>query len=189
MIHGSTIVHWLDINDQESGTSSVAKLFQRYSVKSKRISDDESVITFDKSDNVKVSDWTGWTEVQAIHKVTNPDCMWRIIHVGEESLMLSNDTAIPIYSSTRIIGFHGENKYPYIIKEVKDLNEGHVVRVLNPSIETFNNDGLYHIDISSNKHYDNRTYGYEIITRSKFFNANKFHMYGSYTIPTDIKYK
>lgn len=189
MIHGSTIVHWLDTNDHDFGRISIAKLFQRYSVKSKRISDDEYVITFDESDSVKVADWTGWTELQAIHKVTNPDGLWRIISVGEESISVSDDTLIPTYSFVRITGFHGENKYPYTVKEVKELNREHVVRVNNPTTDAYGYDGLYHIDIISNKYYDDTTYGYKLITRSKFFNANKFHMYGSDTIPTGIKYK
>lgn len=190
MIHGIAKIQWLDINDQEFGTSPVAKFFQKYSVKSKRISDDEEVITFDKSDNVKITDWTGWTEVQAIHKIKNTDRSWRIIRVGKLSLMVSEDATIPVYSSTRIVGFHGENKYPYIVREVKDLAEGHVVRILDQSIEAIGKDGLAHVELDPNPYLcDDTMYGFEIITRSKFFNANKFHMYGGYTIPEDIKYK
>lgn len=190
MIHSNTKIQWMDINDQEFGNSPVSKFFQRYSVKAKRISDDEEVITFDKSDNVKVKDWTGWTEVQAIHKIKNIDGIWRIIRVGERSLIVSNDATIPVYSSTMIVGFHGENKYLYIVKEVKDLAEGHVIRILDQSAEATGKDGLVHVELDPKHHQDdNTTYGFEIITRSKFFNANKFHMYGSYVIPEGIKYK
>lgn len=186
MIHGSAIIQWLDITTQENGISTASKLFQRYSVKAKRISEDEEVITFDKSDNVKVTDWTGWTELQAIHKIKNADG-WKIMRVGKQALMVSDDANIPAYSSTMIVGFHGENKYPYIVKEIKDLNEGVVVRVLNPDIEIASSNGLYLLEIDHYGH--DGTYGYELITRSKFYNANKFHMYGSYTIPSEMKYK
>lgn len=189
MIHGMAKIQWLDVNDQEFGNSPVAKLFQRYSVKSKIISDVEEVITFDKSDNVKVTDWTGWTEVRAIHKIKNSSGSWRIIRVGDQSLISSEDTTIPVYSSTRIIGFHGENKYPYIVRQVKEIAEGHVVRVLRQPVESHGKDGLSHVELDPNPYHDDLSYGYEIITRSKFFNADNFHMYGSYTIPDDIKYK
>lgn len=188
MIHGSATIQWLDITSQENGISTVAKLFQRYSVKAKRISEDEEVITFDKSDNVKVTDWTGWTELQSIHKIKNADG-WRVMRVGNQALMVSNDTNIPVYSSTMVVGFHGENKYPYIVRAVKDLNDVAVVRVLNPNIEVISHNGLYILEIDHCHQTDNGTYGYEIITRSKFYNANKFHMYGSYTIPSELKYK
>lgn len=173
MLFKNTRIQLLDISNKVSIDDTIGNVFSKYFIKS----DELGSIDFNDM-NVKISDWTGWTQLLQIRRIENKDIKFLHLHSTENdklertSIYLTEDHIIPSYSLNTMNGFHGEVKYSYEMKYVMDDNI--TMRVFDLSKMNWQafkdmNTG----DIIS----DN--YGYEIYTKSGFYNANNLHLLSS----------
>lgn len=179
MLDNRVNVQWLDVNRNISRHDSINKLFQSYIEKSKSETDNSGrlfdVVTLDESDGVKIKDWYGWTSVLKIIHYNYYE--GRLCHIksNKDSIFINEYGLFPIYDPSRsIIGFHGEIKFPYEVKHVKDLKNGDTTRVSKHKDENNNLEEFPKIEIEYIS--PDTTDVYWIITKSGFFNANNFHL-------------
>lgn len=175
MIHPLTKVQWIDVKSQQVFTDTIDKMFQMYSLKAKD-NDNESEIILDSI--VKVTDWYGWTDVVSIKRI---ECciVWKHIYAATKSVVLSNNTTIPVYEDdSSYKGFHGETKYNHIIKSLCDIRSGDMIRIRR-GIDDYGNEVEFaNVELLQNKEcIPTENYGYEIVTKSGFFNANNIHLF------------
>lgn len=178
MLHPLTNIRWIDTNNERSTSNSVKVLFQVYAHKARELKEGYHRIEFN-DDSMKITDWYGWSTIKAINRI-RPERQidWFGVISANQGIVISRETIIPIYDETKPMrGFHGEIKYPYILKDVNSINPCDKVRIKNgmigdEMIEFSNTIIKYCGDVI----FD---YGYEIETQSGFFNANNIHMYGS----------
>lgn len=190
MIHSKTKVQWADVNRSDVQSGPISLLFQSFTFKASRSGFTE-IIQFTDDDNVKITDWTGWTNILCIKKIATSisipeqprdhhtiyvqDTLWHKLISGNKEIIISKNATIPIYKPTEAIsGFHGEIKYPYVIKYPFDIKSGELIRILDIDDNTPAGFGEVNINPCSGCQF-----GYEIYTKSKFFNANDFHLFGS----------
>jgi hypothetical protein len=131
---------------------------------------------------VKTTDWFGWTDIISIRRHENIE-KWISVQAANQRIELTNETLIPVYDyNNPSIGFHGERKYPYTIKQVKDVLPSDSVQIRRG--KDYKNMDIKFTPITILKCVDKSyRYGYEIITKSGFFNANNIHIYGKDVIP------
>jgi hypothetical protein len=176
MLHPYTTVQWLDKKEERSYIDKVLSLFTKYSTYAKE-SNGELVIDFNQhSQIVYIVDGFGWTALQSIRKV-NKKCDWKSI-VAPRSFTATEDTLIPVYDTSNYkIGFHGEVKYDFKVIPVSELTQGDKLRVRRLTDDNGNKMEYQEVD-SVITTSDDPLMGYELITRSGFFNANNIHMWG-----------
>ncbi len=188
MIYPTTKIQWLDFKEQLPFEESIQEMFQKYSHMFYRMKDNDynlDTILFDQF--IKVKDLTGWTDLISIKRIekTKGVKWFNLRAMGSyENIIVSEDELIPIYIiNDHMVGFHGEVKYSYILMnpEKIPLDDNHKLRMHE----------LTHLDLDfiplSISHYSctNINYGYELITKSRFFNGNNIHLYGSDEISFD----
>lgn len=180
MIHGSSIVKCIDINHQAIYNDSVSKLFQSYIERVVKEKDGLiEAIYFTEMDNVKITDWTGWTNIICIKKIS-PANQWSRITSSNKCIIVESDSLIPIYhSDDNISGFHGEIKYSYT------LMKADMITPMKCMMRIVNDENPFQEVIEATCTAPGA--GYEIYTRSKFYNANGFHLFGSDNIPNSDK--
>ena len=179
MLHPTSEVQWMDIGFHKSYISSIADLFSKYSFKANKISDTVSEILFDGNNIVKVTDWFGWTDVLSIRKIDNVE-RWNWVVTDSNIIYCSPDTLLPVYSLESIkIGFHGEVKYSFIIKEIQDLTMNDDIRVRREDHHPLGFVKARKLGGTLNQ----SSTGYKVLTKSGFFNCNNFYLCGrdSYT--------
>lgn len=178
MIHPSVRVQWMDVKLGKVVLNEISKVFQIYSHRAIMTSDVLEVSFDHKTEIIKITDMFGWTEVKGIRMIGNPNG-WVTLGASKHILKLSRDTIIPIYQpNAQYAGFHGETKYPFVGKKLSEVEQGDMVRIrrgtndLGEEIEfapiLFSGD-LYASNIEPG-------YGYEIVTKSGFYNANNIHL-------------
>lgn len=180
MISKDAIVQWLDIDRQTSKKGTVAELFQSYSDKATVVPDFGSEISLEKS-NIKIQDWTGWSNILKIKRINvfPENIEWYKLNVNEKEIIVDNRSLVPIYDGDDhfIHGFHGEIKYSYTLTNPAMISSGYVR--IRSDIES----GQFFTGLIKLFH-ESCEVGFEIYTKSKFYNANSFHLYGSEDIIT-----
>lgn len=179
MIHPNTQIQYLDIKVGEPRYNTVNDLYREYSHKANMLTDDCSVINFSSNSNVKITDLFGWTDIIQIKRIKSDNITWNNINVANKQILLSNDELIPFYDINKTtIGFHGEVKYEYILKHlIKSDRSKDFLRIRNGENELGENIEFSPINIYSMSN-DKTNYGYQLITRSRFFNGNDIHLFG-----------
>lgn len=178
MLHPLTNIRWIDTNKQRSTSNSVKILFQAYAHMAKELKKDYYRIEFN-DDSVKITDWYGWSTITAINRIKpEKQIDWFGLSIANQGIVVSRETVIPIYDEDNPMkGFHGEVKYPYILKDINSINQYDKIRIRNGMI----GDMMVEFSNANIKYCNNVIfdYGYEIETKSKFFNADNIHMCGS----------
>ena len=190
MIHSLTKVQYMDVKTQQVFTDTIGRMFQRYSLNAKVETDMHTVIFNPEITLIKITDMTGWTDVKAIRKV-NTIISWTALGAASNHISLSEDRLIPIYSpDTPIQGFHGETKYPYIPKIISDVCDGDMVRVRRGVDGSGNNivfSPISFAGLAFGLDKGDLDWGYEIETKSGFFNADNIHLLADDKIVDGIK--
>lgn len=176
MIHPTTKVHWMDVESKIVRHSDVMLLFQNYAHLAIKKDVHISEVSFHNSDHVKITDLYGWTAIKAIRRVENSR-QWCTIIADNTDILTTRSTLIPVFDPYHPYpGFHGETKYPFEIKLVSDLIYDDKIRIRDGSLTP---DGKIEFVCTHVLSSDMESgVGYEIITRSKFFNADNIYMYG-----------
>lgn len=193
MISSVTNVHILDIDKEANCNGSIASFFAHYSYLWKSISENESEIDFSGM-NVKIKDWTGWTQLNKIVRIENNRPWSRMVCTDllQEfyGSIIIRDQMIPVYdNSLSKPGFHGEVKYKYILRNDLYLNgmEKFVMRVFVNGEQWQQFIPMRLEPVLESNPMENRHVGYDIYTKSGFFNANGFHLCSSDTRIEDGK--
>jgi len=189
MLYPDTQIQYIDIKDGEPRYKTINEFYQEYSHKSKiKISDNVGTTSeIDFTDmNVKITDLFGWTQVLMVRKIIQKaGIRWADIVTANKQILISTGTLVPYYQKEETnIGFHGEVKHAYVLKNPSKANDNDCMRIHNG--ETFDGNPIeFARQEIINTFEGNDNYGYEIITKSRFFNANDIHMFGSDHILTD----
>lgn len=190
MIYKETQVHFLDINEGKSYIGTAESLFRHYAHKIHPSGDHDEIVFNDQFDNVKITDWTGWTNLVKIERFLQPNWYHLIPNESKYSerpdILVSSDTLIPIYDSENIVkGFHGETKFAFHLKKSEAICNGDKIRFT----KLLDEDGNDHQFSSVAPVYSfSPAVGYKIYTVSGFFNASVFHLYGG-TKDNNLAYK
>ena len=132
--------------------------------------------------NVKIKDWTGWTQLLSIHIIKNQtDMNWKILTPKDENMpgykLILKDEILPIYSHNATIkGFHGEVKYKYSLCHIDDISNEIILRAKIPYIMEWQM--FLQMDSTDTEMDCN---GYKIYTKSGFYNAGIYHLCSSDT--------
>lgn len=178
MVHPLTQVQYIDIKNGQPRYKNINELYQEYSYKVTNISNNISEIDF-TNENVKITELFGWTQLLNIRKIIydNP-INWVEIKAANKFIDVSYDELIPIYKiDDSIIGFHGEVKYKYNLKHYHEIINDDYIRIYRGKDN--NNQFIEFTLPEINNTSSNISYGYEIITKSRFFNGNDIHLYSS----------
>lgn len=182
MLHPNTEVQWMDVPSQKVYTDTVMKMYQMYSHKAtKFLEGSETVYSYSSiPDKVKIQDWYGWTDVKVIKRIEGIS-EWVYLIIANHQLLVTNQTLIPVYDiKNPFQGFHGETKYPFIVKPVQVMTLEDMVRIRmgkDSNGEEIEFTPTYPGLIFQMKQRD-CNHGYEIITQSGFFNAQNVHLWG-----------
>lgn len=196
MIHPDTQVQYLDIKVGEPRYRSIKELFQEYAyfaTKDLEYKDGSSISSIDFRDlNVKITDLYGWTDLIQVSKIrignNGMDYKWFDLLTANKQIMVTKDELVPCYQVEDVhTGFHGEVKIRYVLKNPRMIRATDSLRIHNgekpdgiPS--EFNTVEV--IELIPSKSI-NPEFGYFIKTRSKFYNGNDIHLYGSDEIDMD----
>lgn len=182
MIHSSTRVQCLDINTGEPLYGTIEQIFQKYSHLIEEVSmngycNNILKINFDNR-NFKITDLFGWTDVITIYRIMDY-YQWSNINLDNNDIIVSSNELIPIYNKDKNkIGFHGEVKYNYILTNPAKIKNGYI-RVNNGEDDQGNPiEFLIPKKINNSDEYI-KSNGYMIITKSRFYNGNNIHLFGS----------
>jgi len=183
MIHPVNDLQWMDVKSEKVTTGSAMTLFQEYAHKVMRVRDGVKELLF-RPGELKITDWKGWTDVEYIRRVDALMMPWVTISAADRKIIVSPDEEIPVYEKpTPRRGFHGASVFAYKLKTPAELDprtdfvrvrrgfdrSGHRVEFGHPMIIKTDTGTI--------------GFGYEIGTRSKFFNCNNFHIFGSDDVP------
>lgn len=185
MLHALTDIHILDIDHEVSIHDPISKVYQYFSHLRK---EDNGFSYIDLSNlNVKIKDWTGWTQLLKIEAYDDIDDWDKL---SSPIPLVLKDEIIPIYSpDVSKQGFHGEVKYKYILHEYQYLKgmKEFIVR----TIVDDRDDDVWQLFIpmhlESVPNSSKNKVGYKIYTKSGFFNANNIHLCSSDTRIEDGK--
>lgn len=191
MIHSNTKVQYMDVKRQQVFTDTIGRMFQRYSLNAEVGTDIHTIIFNPEINVIKITDMTGWTDVKAIRKINKP-ISWTVLGVASiNQITLTEDTLIPIYNpNAPTQGFHGETKYPYVRKVVSDICDGDMIRVRRGTDESGNDIEFTPISFTGlvfGLDKGELDWGYEIETKSGFFNADNIHLLADGKIVDDNK--
>ena len=184
MIHGSSIIHVLNLDRRESYLGTVEEVLNK--LKASLLILGENDYDFSKN-NVMIGDWTGWTKLNAINInmcdrwiELNPLSVFEA-ELPHFNIQLSGDTPIPLYDPfNKSSEFHGEVKYNYKIKQLKDvIGDEDCLYMRNKEIHKYRESNNQFIQMISTETNLKVSIGYEIYTRSGFVNVNNFHLLSS----------
>lgn len=180
MLSGYTQIQWIDTNKKITQNNTISKLFQSYVERTENGFDQTlgviiDEINFDETDGLKVKDWYGWTSVIKIIRYYKCHGRLCLIENNENSLPINENGIFPVYDPNNPIkGFHGEIKFPYEVKNVTSLKNGDYARFISYNYESEELKDFTKIQILY--YHESLDDLYWIITKSGFFNANKFHL-------------
>ena len=171
LIYKDQQIQFIDVNKELMKKDSIENIYQMYSHKIELYDNKFSYINFADKDNVKISDLYGWTEIFRFAKMPNINT-WKSIKVADKEIIISSETLIPCYDiNNPYRGFHGEVKYPYILKNPEKLTSEDWLRIHRGKDQN-NNDIEFDHPIVNDFIPNNNEYGYDIITKSRFGNVN-----------------
>lgn len=179
----NSIIHILDIDSSESIQDTISHIFWKYGYKVQREPGFVNSIDFSEM-NIKIKDWTGWTQLLKIRECEAEPFDWIGLEPTDPNIkkfIQLKDCNIALYDKdTSTHGFHGEVKYKYTIRDYQYLkNQDKVtMRILVPYQEQwqmFMDMKVLHIS----RFFAPELVGYEIYTKSGFYNANGFHLCSS----------
>lgn len=179
MIHPFTKLQWMVMEREQVRRDTCNRLFSGFADRMENISNNDYEIKFQPGE-VKITDWRGWTDLLAIRKRERKvKDNWLTLVLSNQNIVTDRNTLIPTYESLEMIkGFHGASIYKTILKHPYQINpQTDLIRIRrgkDPSGDSidFSNIMVYMNPI-------NDSFGYELVTKSKFFNANNVHMYYS----------
>lgn len=186
MLYPTTKIQFMDVNTGKAETLSVDEFYRKYFYRSEVLHGGIRQIHFERHMmDIKIRDNEGWTNIKYINLIPNE--VWMSIHAADKSIIITPHTFIPVYDEEHPeTGFHGEVKYPYILMHPEKIVENNgKIRVIkgikdNKDVEFADVfiDYLYSkkLNIKPRHPY---TSGYEIITKSRFFNAEGIHLFGA----------
>lgn len=179
MLSGNTDIHILDIETEESLHMPIVDIFDTYIMHADMST---GIIDFTKL-NVKIKDWTGWTQLLSIRSIKNTDDVnWKLVTPKDEELPNAElrmvNQILPIYSNsdTTKIGFHGEVKYNYQLIDVNELPTDAMLRAKIPNTINWQR----FIAVKAEKSISEPV-GFEIVTKSGFFNGGIYLLCSSDT--------
>ena len=179
-------LQWMNVREEQVKTTSAFDLFKENSHRVMRVKNGYREIRFNPGE-LKITDWRGWTDIEYIRKVESRFIPWVRIIAGNQVIIVSSSEEIPVYKSdVPKKGFHGASVFSYQLKTpskfspLTDLirirrgvdSNGDPIEFAKPLVV----DGLTQYE-----------YGYEIGTKSKFFNCNNVHIFGSDTVPDKME--
>ena len=179
MVHQDSIVQWMDIKTQSVEEKSIIDMFGKYIAKSKTCDDGIMETEFDSDKNiVKITDWKGWSDLRLFRRQSDITNWIKLTTKHGTTITATLDTLLMVYDpSATCRGFHGETKYNYNITPFEYVKNGDIVRVMHTQDEEkFDID----FDIIDNIEYLETApkIGYQITTKSGFYNCNDFYLYG-----------
>lgn len=187
MISPEMSVQWMNVKDERVQVTSLSDLFKENSHRIMRLKNGYKEIRFNPGE-LKITDWRGWTDVEYIRKVETEFTTWIRISVGNQSILVSDDEELPVYTS--IVpkkGFHGASIFEYQLKEPQRIDQAtDFIRVRRGVDSDENHIEFAHPIIKVETIYHPK-FGYEIGTRSKFFNCNDIHIFGSDDVPDKME--
>lgn len=172
---GNANIHVLDIDTETNMHKTIQDIFWNYAHRITQVDDNLSYIDLSGS-NVKIKDWTGWTQLLKIERILVSRS--NILKLGTDDAYNLNilDENIPVYENTTSIrGFHGEVKYKYRIHQYQYLKnqEKVLMRMIFPGEEKWQD--FINIEVI-NSYIEEGVPFYRIYTKSGFYNANGFHL-------------
>lgn len=182
MLYPTTRIQFMDVNSEEVTTCSVDAFFRKYFHKSEQYHAIRR-INFERDGMiVKIRDNEGWTDIRYIDMYNNDDG-WVVMHAADKTITVSPFTFIPTYDEEHPeTGFHGEIKYPYILMHPEKVHENKAkVRVIK------GHDGRKDVEFAHGIILPNDSFlskiatfviGYNIVTKSRFFNAEGVYLFG-----------
>ena len=187
MVSYNSIVQWMDVNEKKVYCDTVARLTGKYMLYGATLSDGTISIPLEHEKNqVLITDWLGWSAINTITRLGGQTDWVELITAHGKAILGTSDTLIPVYNPDVLtVGFHGERKYAYELKEFGEISDEESIVRVRHSID--DNDIDIHFDtIVSVVVYDNyyhafddmelSTIGYHIITKSGFFNCNDIYL-------------
>ena len=197
MIYPDTIVRVLDIKSQKCQSIQISTLYAECATSHEMFpplpTDGSSTIRITPGmyeDPVYIQDLNGWTEITSIRKVReidyNVDWFTLTVFSRETSfkdleVVLDSNAVIPVFDVKRMkIGFHGERKYQYTLKRLASLRYDDMLRVIDDGHLVF---GSLRQSLMEKRIYST---GYEVYTKSGFFNAGGLYLWGREFIPDSV---
>ncbi len=185
MIHPETNVYWLNCENQRCTYGSISGLYKNFAHLEETAGQCGSINFARFTRPVLLKDWNGWTQLLRVTRDTTiepKDWVDVVCHYFPgKRIVVGKYELIPAYDQNKTeTGFHGETKYYYELKHPMKIDKRKdSLRIGDrpPFGETFQA-----VDIGYSADKSNPSYGFEIITRSGFYNANGFHLYGKDTI-------
>lgn len=177
----------MDVKGEQVKTTSAFDLFKEYSHRATRNGNGNEEVRFNPGE-LKITDWRGWTDVISIERIeTWLFTTWARLSVGNQNILVTGGELVPVYTSTvPKKGFHGASVFEYQLKEYQSIDSNtdfiRIRRGINP------NGG--HIEFAHpiiEVEMIHPKFGYKITTRSKFFNCNNVHIFGSDVIPDKME--
>lgn len=148
-----------------SKIDTVEKLYQEYSHMVRRFDEKICGIYFGRNSPVKITDLFGWSSLLILRKITDKGRWKRIITANGKEIIVHRYSLIPVYDTLKYQnGFHGEVKYPYVLKNPDKLLPSDTLRLRDINNE-FSTVTVEDID-------DTDDYRFEIVTKSRFCNVN-----------------
>ena len=185
MISPEMKVQWMNVKEEQVKTTSILDLFKEHSHRSTKMNDGHEEIRFNPGE-LKVTDWRGWTDIEYIRRIEDMNVLWVALCTDSHDIIVSSEELIPVYKlSIPRRGFHGASIFEYQLKIPRDIDKTtDFIRIRRG----FNQEEFVHIyepiyDCTSAP----SLFGYEIGTRSKFFNCNNIHIFGSDSIPDKME--
>ena len=192
MIASFMPVHFIDIDEGVDYKQDAEFLFSHYAHKMIHHQCRDMIDL--SNDNVKIKDFNGWTQILKIEKWKSHE--WLLLYPCQEGdlndlhkIIVSPNTLVPAYDIDDIIrGFHGEVKIGFKLKRADELSSDDKIR-FTKVFKNIDSD----LQLSSVGKFPiiREAVGYDIYTKSKFFNADTILLYGDkdVNISTKIAYK
>ena len=170
MILEGSIIEWMDV-DKSTATAkkdTIGNFIRSYAEYFKRrVNNEYRMIA--NGINILTRDSDGWTKILKITKYENNDSIRITLKAGDNYITVDKYALIPVYDETYTIGFHGERKYNYVLKNIEKITDNDKIKIIRGT-ETF----FEHPDVFPST---SEALLYEICTKSKFININGFYLY------------
>lgn len=179
MIHQDSIVQWMDLDTQEVDEREISTMFGKYITRSKTNDDGILEVEFNSNKNVvKITDWKGWSDLRLFRRQADIIKWIKLTTKRGKIIIATPDTLIMIYDPTSTCrGFHGETKYAYTVTPFENVKENDIVRVRHTQDEEgFDVD--FDTIIKTESLETEPKIGYQIATKSGFYNCNDFYLEG-----------
>lgn len=180
MVNHESEITWMDVNHREVYTGSISKMFGRYAARAIVSPNGLMRIEFNSDRNVvKVPDWRGWSDLIMLGREEGITDWIVLTTTRGKQITATHNTLVPIYDTSQVTsGFHGETKYAYTLTRFDSVVPGDTVRVrhqVNDDDISIDFDHVSKIEIIGNSL--GPMIGYDIVTKSGFYNCNDFYLW------------